>query len=181
MEQLDVLKVVIEKLQDLGIEYMLSGSVALNFYGQPRMTRDIDIVVVIDPPQVSRFVDAFRNEFYVDTEMVLKEVTRKGMFNVIHNEHIVKVDFIVRKDTGYDVSAFSRHRAVSIGDLRVNLIAPEDLVLNKLRWAREGESEVQTRDVKSILRMTKEMDYGYLQDWAQQLGIDKLLEKCLHD
>lgn len=72
MEQLEVLRKVVEKLCDLDIEYMLSGSVAMNFYGQPRMTRHIDIIISIKETQIRRFIDAFKEEFYIESEMVLK-------------------------------------------------------------------------------------------------------------
>jgi len=178
MEQLEVLRKVVLKLCDLDIEYMLSGSVAMNFYGQPRMTRDIDIVIVIREPQIRKFVDAFKEEFYIDTEMALKEVSRKGMFNVIHNDYIVKVDFILRKDTKYDINAFERRRFVNIGDFQICLISPEDLVLNKLLWAREGNSEIQKRDVKNILMITDDIDFNYLRNWSKRLSVDSLLEEC---
>jgi hypothetical protein len=179
MEQLEVLRTVIDRLRHLGIEYMLSGSVAMNFYGQPRMTRDIDIVVVIQATKVDGFVAAFREDFYLDGETVLKEVSTTGMFNVIHNEHIVKVDFILRKDSEYDVIAFERRRSVAIGDSQIMLISPEDLILNKLRWAREGSSEIQKRDVSNILKMTDTIDHDYLGKWSKRLGIDAVLEECL--
>lgn len=178
MEQLEVLRKVVEKLRDLDIEYMLSGSVAMNFYGQPRMTRHIDIIISIKETQIRRFIDAFKEEFYIESEMVLKEVSGKGMFNVSLNDYIVKVDFILRKDTKYDINAFERRRLVNVGDFEICLISPEDLVPNKLLWAREGNSEIQKRDVKNILMITDDIDFNYLRDWSKRLSVDSLLEEC---
>ncbi|HQI97686.1 MAG TPA: hypothetical protein PK575_13330 [Syntrophorhabdus sp.] len=178
MEQLEVLRKVVEKLRDLDIEYMLSGSVAMNFYGQPRMTRHIDIIISIKETQIRRFIDAFKEEFYIESEMVLKEVSGKGMFNVSLNDYIVKVDFILRKDTKYDINAFERRRLVNVGDFEICLISPEDLVPNKLLWAREGNSEIQKRDVKNILMITDDIDFNYLRDWSKRLTVDSLLEEC---
>lgn len=178
MEQHEVLRKVVEKLRDLDIEYMLSGSVAMNFYGQPRMTRHIDIIISIKETQIRRFIDAFKEEFYIESEMVLKEVSGKGMFNVILNDYIVKVDFILRKDTKYDINAFERRRLVNVGDFEICLISPEDLVPNKLLWAREGNSEIQKRDVKNILMITDDLDFNYLRDWSKRLSVDSLLEEC---
>jgi len=178
MEQHEVLRKVVEKLRDLDIEYMLSGSVAMNFYGQPRMTRHIDIIISIKETQIRRFIDAFKEEFYIESEMVLKEVSGKGMFNVILNDYIVKVDFILRKDTKYDINAFERRRLVNVGDFEIWLISPEDLVPNKLLWAREGNSEIQKRDVKNILMITDDIDFNYLRDWSKRLTVDSLLEEC---
>jgi len=178
MEQHEVLRKVVEKLRDLDIEYMLSGSVAMNFYGQPRMTRHIDIIISIKETQIRRFIDAFKEEFYIESEMVLKEVSGKGMFNVSLNDYIVKVDFILRKDTKYDINAFERRRLVNVGDFEICLISPEDLVPNKLLWAREGNSEIQKRDVKNILMITDDIDFNYLRDWSKRLTVDSLLEEC---
>ena len=178
MEQLEVLRKVVEKLRDLDIEYMLSGSVAMNFYGQPRMTRHIDIIISIKETQIRRFIDSFNEEFYIESEMVLKEVSGKGMFNVSLNDYIVKVDFILRKDTKYDINAFERRRLVNVGDFEIWLISPEDLVPNKLLWAREGNSEIQKRDVKNILMITDDLDFNYLRDWSKRLSVDSLLEEC---
>ena len=178
MEQHEVLRKVVEKLRDLDIEYMLSGSVAMNFYGQPRMTRHIDIIISIKETQIRRFIDAFKEEFYIESEMVLKEVSGKGMFNVSLNDYIVKVDFILRKDTKYDINAFERRRLVNVGDFEIWLISPEDLVPNKLLWAREGNSEIQKRDVKNILMITDDIDFNYLRDWSKRLTVDSLLEEC---
>ncbi|HQM26726.1 MAG TPA: hypothetical protein PKW97_09440 [Syntrophorhabdus sp.] len=178
MEQHEVLRKVVEKLRDLDIEYMLSGSVAMNFYGQPRMTRHIDIIISIKETQIRRFIDAFKEEFYIESEMVLKEVSGKGMFNVSLNDYIVKVDFILRKDTKYDINAFERRRLVNVGDFEICLISPEDLVPNKLLWAREGNSEIQKRDVKNILMITDDIDFNYLRDWSKRLSVDSLLEEC---
>lgn len=178
MEQHEVLRKVVEKLRDLDIEYMLSGSVAMNFYGQPRMTRHIDIIISIKETQIRRFIDAFKEEFYIESEMVLKEVSGKGMFNVSLNDYIVKVDFILRKDTKYDINAFERRRLVNVGDFQICLISPEDLVPNKLLWAREGNSEIQKRDVKNILMITDDLDFNYLRDWSKRLSVDSLLEEC---
>jgi len=157
---------------------MLSGSVAMNFYGQPRMTRHIDIIISIKETQIRRFIDAFKEEFYIESEMVLKEVSGKGMFNVSLNDYIVKVDFILRKDTKYDINAFERRRLVNVGDFEICLISPEDLVPNKLLWAREGNSEIQKRDVKNILMITDDLDFNYLRDWSKRLSVDSLLEEC---
>lgn len=178
MDQLEVLKIVVKKLTVLGVEYMLSGSVAMNFYGQPRMTRDIDIVVVIEEPEIDHFIQMFQDEFYIESKTVLTEVLNKGMFNAIHNEYIVKVDFIIRKDAQYDIVAFGRRRFVHVDDLKICLISPEDLVLNKLLWARESNSEIQRKDVSNILLMTEDLDVGYLKKWSQQLNVASLLDRC---
>jgi hypothetical protein len=178
MKQLEVLKSVVTKLGLLGIEYMLSGSVAMNFYGQPRMTRDLDIVVVIESADVEPFVALFREEFYVDRSIVEREVQTRGMFNLIHNEYVVKVDFIVRKEGEYGTAAFDRRRTITMDDMLLFIISAEDLILNKLLWARESASELQRRDVTNILAMAEDLDANYLKTWAERLGVAAMLNGC---
>ena len=113
-EQLDILKKVCEKLNNGHISYMVSGSMAMNFYAQPRMTRDIDIVIMLTTVDVSMFVALFENEFYIEEETVRNEVDRKGMFNLIHNKAIIKIDFIVDKGCEYDSAAFGRRRKIDL-------------------------------------------------------------------
>ena len=77
-EQLDVLKLVAERLQRADIAYMISGSIALNYYAQPRLTRDIDIVVALRREDAERVTNLFAEDFYIDADAVLKSgSTRK--------------------------------------------------------------------------------------------------------
>jgi len=77
-EELEVLKIVTQRLKEGDIDYMVSGSIAANYYTVPRMTRDIDIVVELEQADIDRFVSLFRRDFYIDREMVNREVLRQG-------------------------------------------------------------------------------------------------------
>ena len=54
-------------------------------------------------------------------------------------------------------------------------IGPEDLVLAKLEWS-EGTSELQLRDVRSLIRLVSDLDWEYLERYAAILGIGPRLE-----
>jgi hypothetical protein len=97
------------------------------------------------------------------------------MFNVIHNESIVKADFIVRKDDTYRKIEFGRRRQVDIEGTSVWIAAPEDLILSKLRWSKDADSESQKNDARSILRSVQDLDWAYLEKWADYLEIKDLL------
>ncbi|MGH7798403.1 MAG: nucleotidyl transferase AbiEii/AbiGii toxin family protein, partial [Candidatus Binatia bacterium] len=100
-EELEVLKQVARRLGSAGIAYMITGSTAANLYTVPRMTRDIDIVVQLLEQDIDRFIPLFEKEYYLEPESVRRAVKDKGMFNLIHEEYIIKIDFIVRKDSPY--------------------------------------------------------------------------------
>jgi hypothetical protein len=179
-EELEVLQIVVQRLEAAGVSHMLTGSVAMSWYAQPRQTRDIDIVVDLPESKVGVIVDSFSADFYVDPDMVRDEVRRHGMFNMIQDASVVKVDMIIRKPDAYGSEAFGRRRSVEIApNLALDIIAPEDLVLAKLIWAREGESDLQLRDVRNVLRSVPNLDQTYLSRWANQLGLSALLEKAV--
>ena len=150
-EELEVLKEVTRRLDHARISYMVTGSMATNFYTVPRMTRDIDIVVELAEEDLGRFIPLFDTDFYLEPQTVRDAVKHRGMFNLIQNEHIVKIDFMVRKDSPYRRREFSRRKRVAVDDRNLYLVAPEDLILSKLEWAKESRSEMQLSDVRNLL------------------------------
>ncbi|MEE9320085.1 MAG: hypothetical protein V3U76_06530 [Granulosicoccus sp.] len=175
-EQISVLLKVTRVLDECGIAYMVSGSTALNFYARPRMTRDIDLVIELRETGVLALVGALVGEFYVDEDSVAGAVSNQSMFNAIHNDTLVKVDFIVRKDEPYRKTEFERRRSVMLGTAQIMAVAPEDLILSKLLWSADTLSTMQTDDIRNLLS-SAELDQRYLDHWAQALGVsERLLE-----
>jgi hypothetical protein len=121
---------------------MITGSMAANFYTVPRMTRDIDIVVELAEADLGSFIPLFEADFYLDPQTVRDAVKHQGMFKLIQNEYVVKIDFIVRKDCPYRRREFSRRRKVGVDGQSFYLVAPEDLILSKLEWAKDSRSEI---------------------------------------
>ncbi len=175
LDELAVLKLVTARLDAAGIPYMLTGSLASGHYGEPRMTRDIDLVVELEPADATRLVALFAAEFDVDEDSVRRAIERRSMFNLIHIEAIVKVDFIVRKDDAYRRGEFERRRRVAIAGQPMTLVSPEDLILSKLLWAKAGGSELQRRDVRQLIRMVSNLDWAYVDRWAAALSVSALL------
>ena len=173
-EELEVLKTVTQRLADASIPYMVTGSIAANFYALPRMTRDIDIVVELSERDVDRVVEIFHEDFYIEPGTVLEAVREKGMFNIIHMPYVIKVDFVVRKDSDYRREEFSRRRRVSVEGHDLFIVAPEDLIISKLDWSRDTHSEVQLADVRNLLACVGGLDRDYLARWTNRLGLDSL-------
>ncbi len=169
---------VIKRLDRASIPYMLTGSMALNFYGHIRATNDIDIVIQIKPSDVESILNLFESDFYVTREAVQEAVDREGMFNVIDSESVFKVDFIVAKKDPYSRQQFERRRSVRVKANDIRVISPEDLILSKLDWSRESLSEMQENDIRNIIRISGEtLDKDYLLKWAGVKGLQKRLEK----
>lgn len=176
-EQLAVLKIVAERLQQANIVYMSSGSTALNYYAQPRLTRDIDVVVALTLDDAERVTHLFAEDFYIDTEAVRQAITQRGMFNIIHYEHVMKVDFIVQKETPYRHEEFGRRVAIAIDDVPMWVVTAEDVLLSKLAWAAERRSERHLQDVRNLLRSVASLDWPYIEHWAAVLRLDERLRE----
>jgi hypothetical protein len=176
-EEMKILADVASRLEGAGIEYMMTGSMAMAIYSTPRMTRDIDIIIKVAAPDVAAIVSLFQNDFYIDEAAVRRAIEDKRMFNIIHSDSIIKVDFIVRKDEEYRIVEFSRKKKYNVNGAQIWVVSPEDLVLSKLVWAKTSESELQLGDIRQILFDTTSIDREYLEKWAAILGVEHLLSK----
>jgi hypothetical protein len=175
-EELALLKDIARRLEDAGIEYMMTGSMALAFYSTPRMTRDIDIILQVSYADVGKIVALFKKDFYIDENSVRQAVRDQSMFNIIHNESVLKVDFIIRKDEEYRKEEFLRKRKITIeGSPGFNSFAgrPDSIKisLGKDFTISSSTSRCQTDDVE----MSKQIDHEYLTKWSKTLGVEELL------
>lgn len=174
---LNILRDISLRLESAGIAFMVTGSVAMNQYAQPRMTRDIDIVVMLREGDAATIVKLFEPDYYVPVETVSRAIARRSMFNLIHNESVYKVDFIVLKNDPYRQEEFARRKLVTIEDFQTWVVSREDLILSKLVWAKDSKSELQLRDVKNLLTPDCEMDY--VTSRAARLGVADLLNEVM--
>jgi hypothetical protein len=175
--ELDVLRDVSGRLESAGISFMLTGSMAMSYYSQPRMTRDIDLVVALTADRTQDIVRLFEAEYYLDSQAISRAIAQRSMFNLIHNETVIKVDCIVLKSDGYRLEEFERRKLISLGSFQTWIVSLEDLILSKLHWARHTRSELQLMDVRNLLAAKPDM--LYLASRARQLGVSQLLEEVL--
>ena len=177
LTELDVLRIVSGRLTGQRLQFMLTGSFALAYYATPRMTRDLDLVVALEEHDVMPLAAAFAPDFYVDAEAAREAVRTERLFNLMHLASGVKVDLIVRKRAEYRQVEFARRRLVTLAGVDTWIVSREDLVLSKLVWARDSGSELQLRDVRSLLGETLDLDY--LRRWAAQLNVTALLDRVM--
>ena len=171
--ELKIFKDVINKLNNIEIPYMVSGSVAMNYYTVPRMTRDIDIVIEID--DVGSFYNTFKEEYYIDQKMVDDAIKNQFMFNIIHLKEVMKIDFIIRKNTKYRKTEFKRRRKINIEEIQVFVVSIEDLIISKLLWAEDSHSELQVKDINNLLK--EKVDMKYVTDWVKELNISDFFKE----
>ena len=171
-------------LDQLGISYHVGGSVASSWYGQPRSTADLDVVIEADAAQLAALADALRSEFYVSAEAMAEALAEQRSFNAIELDGPFKVDFFIRGSRPFDREEFQRARAQPLGSAEsetIRLKSPEDLILRKLEWFRLGGevSDHQWQDALGVLRaMRGHLDGSYLERWARDLGISDLLARA---
>lgn len=177
MNEIDIVRDVSRRFEAAGVAYMLTGSMAMNYYAQPRMTRDIDVVVALTSGDVERVAALFSPDYYLSEESVRESIAHESIFNLIHQESVIKVDCIVRKATEYRQVEFERRRQISIQDFITYIVSKEDLIISKLFWAKDSRSELQLGDVQNLLATG--YDAPYLQRWTRELGLDSLLRECL--
>ena len=151
---------------------MLTGSMAMNYYAQPRMTRDIDVVIALRREDAERVVKLFSPDYYVSREAVDSSIAQQSLFNLIHQESVIKVDCIVRKQDAYRLHEFQRRQRIRIQDFETWIVSKEDLILSKLFWAKDSHSELQFRDVKNLV--STGCDCTYIERWTDGLGLAAL-------
>ncbi len=99
------------------------------------------------------------------------------MFNIIHQNTVFKIDFIILKNSSYRHIEFDRKRQVKLDDILIWIVSPEDLIISKLFWAKDSLSEMQLKDVKNLLKTLRNLDTAYLSKWVEALQLDAVYEK----
>lgn len=173
---------VIKALEECGINYLIGGSLGSSIHGIPRATLDADLVTDIKDIQVTPLVEKLKDEFMIDQNMIEDAIKRRSCFNVIHLDTMFKVDIFILKNNPFDNNAFNRRKPELIlePNLFVNVASPEDIIINKLLWFRDGGevSERQLSDAKGILKVQGEsLDYQYLDYWAEVLKVSDLIAR----
>lgn len=166
----------------MAVPYLVTGSLATIFYGEPRFTNDIDILVDLPVGRVDELCAAFPSpDFYVSPEAARRAVAQKSQFNVIHPRSGLKLDLIVAADTEFNRSRLARARTVHPApDYAASFASPEDVILMKMQFHRAGGSEKHLRDITGVLAISGDhLDRRYLDSWAQQMGLDDLWQVLL--
>jgi hypothetical protein len=177
MPEPDLISLFAHPLHRAGIRYLISGSVAAMLYGEPRMTHDIDFVVLLRAEDAVLLASIFPSpQFYVPpAAAILDEVRRerRGHFNVIHTDSGLKADFYTAGRDELHAWAFRQTRSYAIGSETISLAPPEYVILRKLEYHREGGSEKHLRDIRAMLAVSGEqLDRAALLDWITRLDLE---------
>jgi hypothetical protein len=181
MTQAELLRYLVEVLETLGAGYMIGGSQAAMYYGEPRLTRDVDVIVALRLDHLTALLRGFpADEFYVDEQAAAQHaIGAAGQFNIIHPGSGLKIDVYVNPDTPYDRARLGRRQRLPLlPGVNAYFARPEDVILYKLLYHRQVESGSHLRDVLGILRVSgPELDEPYITEWAEHLGLRALWEQ----
>lgn len=176
----EVVELTVAALTEIGIEYAITGSVASGLYGEPISTQDVDIIVRMTEPQARRLGQALPARFYRNEESLVSAARDGGMVNVIDMDTTFKVDLSVVALTPFHRSVFDRRRGIEFepGRMKIDVVSPEDIILMKLVWRRDTQSQKQWENALSVARVRgTRMDWKYLFGQARTLGIEDDLVK----
>jgi hypothetical protein len=180
MSQQELLKRIIQILDDLKIEFMVTGSMTSSLQGEPRSTHDIDLVVDLTEDAADRLPRALPpSDYYISEQAIREALIQRTTFNVVDLSSGDKVDFWILTDEPFDQSRFARRQVVEVLGLRFPVSAPEDTILVKLRWAKlSGGSQKQFTDALRVYEVQHGiLDLDYLEEWVSQLGIQTLWQR----
>src|SRR6185437_3147878 len=183
VEPTDLLRQVSSAFERLGTEYAVVGSMASSYYGEPRLTNDVDVIAVLRLDHVTQLLEAFpATDFYVRESAVRQAVANLGQFNIIHPDSGLKVDVVIAKPSEFDRTRLNRRIRVQPGgtDVDVYFASPEDVILKKMEYYREGGSDKHLRDIAGMLKIRGDkIDRSYIEMWAPKLGVDEIWDLIL--
>jgi hypothetical protein len=174
MSVTEVFQRVTAALDQAAIAYMLTGSFASAFYGAPRSTQDIDLVIKATPAQLRTFIEHLpSDEYYADLDAALEAHKRQSLFNVIDLATGWKIDLIFCKSRPFSQEEFQRRQLVDKSDVPLFVASVEDIVVSKLEWSKLAQSQRHVEDVAGILRLRwGSLDRTYLNKWVLELGLE---------
>jgi len=157
MPPLEPFLIFTRKLNELDLRYMVTGSVAAIYYGEPRMTNDVDIVVFLRPEDAHRLEPAFpQTEFYCpprETIQIEQARGQRGHFNLIHHESGFKADIYLAGAVSLHSWGLARRHLTEIEGDQISFAPPEYVILRKLQFYREGKSSKHLRDIHRMINV----------------------------
>lgn len=182
-ESIAVTLIVTTILEELGVSYLIGGSLASALHGVARSTLDSDLVVDLQVEHIPLLVKRLQEEFYISTEAIFDALQYRSSFNLIHLKTMFKVDIFIPKHRAFDQAQMAHRRAYIVTaepERSAYIASAEDTILAKLEWYRLGGelSERQWRDILGVARIQGDrLDYDYLQQMAVSLDVADLLAR----
>lgn len=178
MTDKEVVLAVLKALDEVGIAYMIVGSLASNAYGIPRSTQDADIVMDASSSAISQLSTQLPDSLVMDSQLTFETVTGTHRVIVTPTRSKFKVELFLTNDDPHDRERFSRKVRGQTYGQDVWLPTPEDVVITKLRWSRHGKRLKDIDDVRNVIAVQGEaLDWAYILRWCDEHGTRELLKE----
>ena len=164
-------------LSDQKVAFHFTGGLAASFYGEPRLTQDVDVVVQIQNEKAGQIIKSLSEKFSVESSVAKEAIKNKRLFQAIDEANMVKIDLHIGEKIPGELTRSKKSELFQ--GCKVPLVSVEDSILSKLIWIKEG-SEKAIKDVQTIFKAQKNIDKSYLEQKAQELGIETQLHQFLN-
>jgi len=169
----DIVGEVVAVLESMQVPYMIGGGVALTAWAVPRTTHDVDLVVDLAADRIPTFCAHFNvDRYFIDPEnmseaFAMRDEPSLGMYSFSDMESGYKIDLFPLRSGDEAQQAALRRRVMAevLEGLYAYVYAPDDLLVQKLRWYAASDSERQFRDCLNLVttdlkRPTPLIDWG---------------------
>ena len=168
----------VRPLNELRLPYLITGGVASIVYGEPRFTRDIDLVVDLPPLDSAGFIAHWpTDQFYVPPLEVVEEEGRRpvdGHFNIVHHQTGLKADVYLVGDDDLMTWAMAQPRLQRIGPDEIRLAPIEYVAIQKLRYAKAAESDRHLEDIARMLRISGSLVHApTIDEWITRFQLER--------
>jgi len=184
MPEPELLLHFVRPLNRAGIRYVVGGSIAAIFYGEPRLTHDVDFIVFLNANDIRKLIEVFPvSDFYLPPlETMVTESAREqnGHFNLIHRATGFKADMYPTGRDELNAFAFRSKRAFKFDGETVIFASPEYVIVRKLEYFQEGRAEKHLRDIRGILSVsTGQLDQMVLNEWIERRNLTAVWRQVL--
>jgi len=168
---------VIDALGSLAVPYLLTGSLASNFYGIPRATQDADFVVHLEKLKISAILQQLGPRFRLDPQMGFETVTATARYSIRALTAPLEIELYLLSDDEHDRERFRRRRRIALLGRSVWVPTAEDVIVTKLRWSLQGRRPKDRDDVRNVLAVQADrIDWDYVYPWCDRHGTRELLD-----
>ena len=173
----EIVRKVVDAMEQLGVPYMLVGSLSSNAYGVARNTQDADFVVQLEPITISQLVAKLGPDFQLTPQMSFETITATTRYVLEVPSEAFKVELFLLSDDSHDRARFDRRRRLEVLGGPAYLPSPEDVVITKLRWSRHGDRQKDLSDARDVIAVSgPQLDWPYIEQWCDEHGTRKLLD-----
>jgi len=181
-KQEEIIKKVAEILNDLKIQYFITGGLAVVVWGRPRFTADVDVVIEIESAKTKELVSELsriNGYVYIDEKTALNALKTSGEFNFIDPVSGFKFDFFVAENDFFSKSQMSRKIQKKFLGSKIYFTSPEDFIVSKLVWFEKTGSDRHLEDIESVIKIQKKLNWKYIKKWSKIKKLDHILSKLI--